>query len=407
MVTILLPKNPVAITWQGYFYTCLRAIIIPYRFGILLPISELETRTKTPIMSPKDIAQIRIIRQQISGTTFKTPKQIVGWMGAMQAQDVAMAKWALGIRLPGATEKSITAALDKGEILRTHVLRPTWHLVSANDIYWMLELTAPHIKVTARSRHKELELTEDVFRKSNTLIEKALRDHKQLTREEIIQLLEKAKIPASKERGSHLLFGAELDGIICSGAVKGNKQTYALLSERVPKTKTLPREEALEKLARIYFTSHCPATLQDFTWWSGLPIRDAKSAMEYIRKDFLEEKIGSETYWLPNSFSVPKMVPSAYLLPAFDELIISYKTREVILAFENQKQAFTLNGIFKPVVVVDGQGIGLWKRTVKKDRVHIETILFKPMTKKTKPLIEKAAVLYGNFSEKNVELIHA
>ncbi len=356
-------------------------------------------------MTLSDIATLRLQSQQIAGTKLKSPKEIVAWMGAMQAQDYHMSKWAIGTRLPNFTDIEIEKAIDKGEIIRTHLLRPTWHLVSAEDIYWMLELTAPHVKSSVNSFNKMLELTDSIFSKSNRIIEKALSGGNHLTREEIMVLLEKAKISTHSFRSTHLMFHAELNGIVCNGARKGKNHTYALLAKRVPKQKKLSRDEALAKLAKRYFTSHCPATLNDFRWWSGLPAKDARNALEMVKKDFISEKIGEETYLLTNNFSIPKKEnASVYLLPAFDEFLISYKDRSASFPFGNHKKVLTNNGIFRPVVVINGHVTGTWKRMVKKDTVLIETDLFQPHTKPTKALIKNAANKFGKFLDKKIAL---
>ena len=356
-------------------------------------------------MTIKDIAIIRLASQQLAATKFKTAQEHAGWMGAIQAQDYAMSKWALGIRLPNSSDERIETAINKGEILRTHVMRPTWHLVSAENIYWMLELTAPRILPILNSRNKNLELSEAIYQKSNKLIEKALANEKQLSREELMVFLQKAKIVTDDIRASHLMMRAELEGIVCSGEVLNKTQTYALLSNRIPKTKALTKEKALAKLAYIYFTSHFPATVQDFIWWSGLSVKDGKAALEMIQKDLISEKISSETYWFTNSFSLPQKVdPSVYLLPAFDEYIISYKDRSACLSTENLRKALTNNGIFKPVILVNGQAAGIWKRTLKNDKVVIETEFFKPLPKSILPLFEKTTVDYGKFLNKKIEI---
>ena len=358
-------------------------------------------------MTLADISNIRMISQQITTTKFKYVKDIVGWMGAMQAQDYAMAKWAIGIRLPGSTDKEIETAIDNGEIIRTHLLRPTWHFVSAEDIYWLLELTAPRIKASLRSRHKELELTESLVTKSNNLIREALAGGNHLTREELISKLEKAKISTDKNRMSHIMLRAELDGIACSGATKDNKRTYALLDERVPKPGNLTRETALKKIAEKYFSSHSPATLQDFTWWSGLSAGDAGNALEMVKSNLVSEKEGKKTYWLTNSFSIPKTTNySLNLLPAFDEFIISYKDRSASLSLVNNKKVVSENGIFRPVIVMNGQVTGLWKRTIKKEKVMVETDFFRPPDKLVNNLIEKEAAAFGNFLGKKPEVKH-
>jgi hypothetical protein len=206
-------------------------------------------------MTLTDITNMRLPAQQISQSKFKTPKKIVSWMGAMQAQDYAMSKWAVGIRLQGSTQTEIEKAIDSGKIIRTHVLRPTWHLISSVDIYWMLELTAPHIKVLMRSQEKKLELTESVYAKSNIIIEKALQKSEMLTRKELMTELRKAKIDTSDIRAAHLMFRAEIEGIVCNGIPKENMQTYSLLSERVEKkTKPLTRKRRRQNLQKYILT---------------------------------------------------------------------------------------------------------------------------------------------------------
>jgi hypothetical protein len=321
------------------------------------------------------------------------------------AQDYYMAKWAIGVRLPGSTDRQIQTAIDKGQIIRTHLMRPTWHFVSPDDIYWMLQLTAPQIKSSLKSREKELGLTETIFKKSNTIIQKALRE-KHLTREELMADLTKAKIATDNNRSSHLLLRAELEGIICSGAARGINRTYALLEKIVPKIKTLSQEEALAKLAEKYFFSHCPATLQDFIWWSGLSVVNAKHALEMIKSSLISEKIGPQTYWFLNSFSTPITAgKSGYLLPAYDEFMISYKDRSASLNFENNKKSISSNGIFNPVIVMNGQVTGLWKRTIKNDRIIVETEFFRPHNKKELSLIKKASIEFGNFLNKKTEVL--
>jgi hypothetical protein len=355
-------------------------------------------------MNISEISKIRLVRQQIAGTKFRTAKDIVGWMGAMQAQDYSMAKWAIGVRLPGETEKNVEAALDNGEIIRTHLLRPTWHFVSADDIYWILELTAPHIKNSLKFRSKSLELNDDVYKKSNKVIEKALRGENHLTRKELLKILQKAKINTDGQRGPHIILRAELDGILCNGKKRLKKQTYALLEERVPESNTFSRDEALSKLALKYFTSHSPATIKDFVWWSGLPVNDAKHALEMIKKDFFSEKIGTQTYWLSNSFSIPKNYKdSIYLLPAYDEFLISYKDRSAAIPVENNKKAISNNGIFRATIVRNGKVIGIWKRLTRKNKVKIKTEFFQPPMQVIPHLLKKPLKALETFLENHLE----
>ena len=298
-------------------------------------------------MTLKEISNTRLVSQKIAVPELKSVKDIVSWMGAIQAQDYPMAKWAIGVRMSDPSEKRIESSLDKGEILHIHVLRPTWHFISSDDIYWMLHLSAQKIKSSLRSRHKELELTESVITKTSGIIEKALSNGLSLTRDELATEFHNTKIKTDANRLSHLLFRAEMDGIVCSGPMKNNKLTYSLLYERVPHKNDLSRDESLAALAKRYFLSRCPATLEDFAWWSNLSITDARKAIDFVRSDFFPETIGSSTYWLPYSFpTAGSGTNSVHLLPAFDEFLISYKDRNISLSLIHNKKTVTDNGIF-------------------------------------------------------------
>lgn len=357
-------------------------------------------------MNLNDIAHLRLANQQITKSKFKTAAEVVSWLGAIQAQDYSMSKWAVGVRLPGSTDKSVESAISSGEIIRTHVLRPTWHLVSAADVHWMLELSAPQIKSLARSRDKELGLTEEAFNRSNSIIEKALRDGQHFTREEMVKLLAVAGFVNDNNRVSHLLMRAEIEGIIASGSVKNGKQTYALLADRIPKIKTLKRDEAAAKLARRYFTSHGPATLKDFIWWSGLPVKECRQAIEDIKSGFISETFGDETYWFAPSVTAPEIEKNhGVVLPAFDEFIISYKSRTASLPFENHIRAVLINGIFRPVIVHNGKVIGIWKRSVKNDKIFLETEYFGSPDELIKDKMTAAFASYAHFIGKTPEII--
>jgi len=355
-------------------------------------------------MTELEIAQYRLQSQRIAKTEHKTAKEIVGWMGAMQAQDFAMSKWAIGARLPNATDKQVEKAFNDGDILRTHVMRPTWHLVSADDIYWMLELTATRIKAITKVRDIALGIDESIYAKTNAILEKSLSGGKQLTSDELKVIFENEKIDTNENRFYHYMMQAEIDAVVCSGAVKNKKQTYALLSERVPKVQRFSKDESLTKLAERYFKSHGPATLKDFVWWSGLTVSDARKGLESVKDKFISEIIDSETYWFESSIHNFTSDNSAvYLLPAFDEFIISYKNRNAIISPEHQTLAFSSNGIFRPLIVVDGQVIGIWKRTNKKNSTVIEPTFFKSKNI-SKTLIKKAINSYCIYLEKPVEM---
>jgi len=349
------------------------------------------------------ISNARLFSQKIAKTEFKTAKEIVSWMGATQAQDYSMAKWAVGLRLGDSDEKSIESSFNKGEIIRTHVLRPTWHFVIPDDIFWMIKLSAPKIQSSLKSRHKQLELSEAIINKTNSIIENALGNGINLTREELAGEFHKSGINTDENRLSHLLFCAELEGIICSGPLKSKKHTYSLLSDRVPKKKELSRDESIAELAKRYFTSHCPATIQDFAWWSNLSLTEIRKAIDSVKSDFITDTTVSGQFLYPNSYSEPYKA-SAYLLPAYDEFLISYKDRSSSLSLVNNRKAVSDNGIFYPPVVVNGQVSGLWQKTIQKEKVIVTLNLFQLFKESAMKLIEKKAIYIGNFLNKKSEI---
>jgi hypothetical protein len=349
------------------------------------------------------ISALRLKNQQLISSKCNSAKGVVTFMGAMQAQDNNMVKWAIGQRWPGSVEQQIDTAIDKGEIIRTHLLRPTWHYVSPDDIHWILKLTAPRIKSAMKSRDKELELTEQIYNKCNSIFEKELYEQGHSTRDELVRILTASKIKTNENRASHIFMRAELEGIICSGKQKNKKQTYALLSERAPNAKTLHPHEALAQLAQRYFISRGPATLQDFTWWSGLSAVEAKQALNSVQSNFDSETINGQVYWFTSTIDLLPTGNNVFVLPAFDEFLISYKDRTASLPKELNPKAVLINGMFRPVVIVDGQVVGIWNRTIKTDRVLIETKLFQPIHNVIKVEVEKAFANYAAFIDKKME----
>lgn len=353
-------------------------------------------------MKLADISLLRLHNQHVSQPQFSQPRELAAWMGALQAQDAVMVKWAVGLRLVAGTEQTVNSALDAGEILRTHVLRPTWHLVAREDIRWMLALTAPQIRTLTKTRHKDLGLTEAIFSKSRKLIEKFLRDGNHAKREELIPALNRAGINTDENRASHIFMELELDGLMCSGKMQSGKQTFALLDERAPQMKSFDKGEALALLAERYFQSHGPATLDDFAWWSGLSKADSKRALELVKPKFVSEVVEGKTYWLSAAALKPDKKVTAYILPAYDEFIISYTDRSATLTFENHKRAVSVNGIFNPTIVVNGETIGTWKRTLKKDSVILEMEYFGKPSAAEQQLVNACTRWYAEFLGKTI-----
>ena len=276
-------------------------------------------------------------------------------------------------------------------------MRPTWHFVAPEDTRWMLDLTTPRVRSALAFRHRQLELDKKIFIKSAKVITGALVGGKQLPRPLIISLLNEAKIVTDEQRFVHIMMELELEQLVCSGGRDGKQFSYALLDERVPKTGTITRDEALAKLMLRYFTSHGPATLHDFTWWSGLTITDAKAGLQSVKDKLLNEDFEGSTYWFAgHQKDIPKNI-AAFLLPNYDEYIISYKDRSASIELSNIKKADPRGTIFNHTIVINGKIEGLWKHTFKKNKVEIEASPFKPFNKIQQKAVETAGKKYAKF----------
>ncbi len=347
-----------------------------------------------------DIARQRLHNQHISQQMFEEPSDVVQWLGAVQAQDYAAAKWAVGLRMQNAADDDIEQAFTKGAILRTHVMRPTWHFVSPTDIRWLLVLTAPRVKAVMVYYDRQLELDDAVFLRSHAALTKALQDGRQLTRTELASILQQVGIAAKNgQRLAHLMMRAELDGIICSGARRGKQFTYALLDERVPQSRMLEHDEALAEFVRRYFTSHGPATLQDFVWWSGLTAAEAKVGLDMNASQLLHETVDNQIYWFSESMTLAEGTSqTAYLLPNFDEYTVGYKDRSILLdSLHMNKVDARGSSLLNNVIVLDGRVVGTWKRTLKKDEVLVTLNPFTSLSKAEKDVVAASVEQYGAF----------
>jgi hypothetical protein len=350
-------------------------------------------------MTNATLAYQRLFNQRISTRPFDQPVEAVQWLVAAQAQDFAGAKWALGLRMRAATDSMVEQAFNDGAILRTHVLRPTWHFVSPADIRWLLALTAPRVHALNAAYYRKLELDGDMHRRSTMALEQALGGGNQLTRDELRGVLEQAGITTAGElRMSYLLMRAELDGVICSGARRGKQFTYALLHERAPQARHLERDQALAELVLRFFLSRGPATAHDFAHWSGLTVADTKAGLEAVKSQLEHEQLDGQTYWRsPSTPALPDRPPAALLMSIYDEYISGYKDRSAMVAPSYGAKLQALGNALTAIIVVDGQVVGTWKRTLKKDAVVVTTDLFRALTQAERQALAIAIDQYAAF----------
>jgi hypothetical protein len=356
-------------------------------------------------MTSLDIACKRLYNQQIASRTLKRPAQVIAWMGAVQAQDYLGALWAVGLRARNANEENVERAIADKSIVRTWPMRRTLHFVAAADVGWMLDLLMPRAIAGNAGLYKLLELDDRVLSRCKELFVSALQGGKQLPRDAMYRLLEAARIPTTGGRGLHIITRLAQEGIICFGTREGKQQTFALLDEWAPKAKKMARDEALAELTRRYFTSHGPATLRDFIWWSGLRTAEARIGLEMVKPHLVQEVYDGQTFWLASSMPAAKYAsPTAYLLPAFDEYTVAYKDRSAVLNPLHTKQVNTGNGILFPTIVMDGQIVGTWKRTLKKSAVVITPSFFARLNEGEMRAFAAAASRYGEFLDQAVIL---
>lgn len=352
-----------------------------------------------------DIARQRLARTFLANRPWSTGRDVVRALGAVQAQDYDGAKWALSQRTVGATDESIEREFAEGRILRTHVMRPTWHFVDPADIRWMLSLTAPRVMATMASYDRKLELNGTVFRRSHAALTRALRDGTHLTRTELKAVLAKAKVgPLGVQRTAHLMMRAELDAVICSGPRRGKQFTYALLDERVPPAAPLERDEALLELTRRYFRGRSPATAHDFGWWSGLAMADVRRGIDLARDDLELVTIDGKSYWVDSEpASRPK--PSAHLLPNYDEFFIGHRDRSAIGVRLNSVKAVTGgNALIANVIAMDGQLVGGWRRTLGTDRIRLDLQILTRLSAAEQKRLLSAVHRYEAFAGRTVEV---
>ncbi|HEU4325574.1 MAG TPA: winged helix DNA-binding domain-containing protein [Roseiflexaceae bacterium] len=352
------------------------------------------------------IAYERLHHQRLAANQLDQPAAVVQWLGAVQAQDYAGAKWSIGMRLRAATDDDVEQAFDQGALLRTHLLRPTWHFVVPEDIHWLLALTAPRVHALNAPYYRKLGLDDALYGRIVDVLTAALRDGKQLTRDELRRMFDQAGIAtAGALRMSYMLMRAELDGILCSGPRSGKQFTYMLLKARVPQARQLTREAALAELARRYFLSRGPATVHDFAKWSGLTVADARAGLEAVKSDLRHKQVEGQTYWLPATTEATGTgAPQVYLLSIYDEYLSGYKERSAVIDPDHSARLVALGNDLTAVVVIDGLVVGVWKRRLSSHGVVISVTPFRPLSQEEREAVALAAERYGAFLQLPVSL---
>ncbi|WP_227378831.1 winged helix DNA-binding domain-containing protein [Haladaptatus halobius] len=349
-------------------------------------------------MDAEHIARWRMHNQRLSGRPFTSAEETVHWLGAVQSQDFGPAKWSIGVRTDDITDADLDRAYADGTILRTHLLRPTWHFVLPEDIEWILKLTAPRIHVHNGHRYRRLRLTEDVRMRSRRLIKRAVEGGDHLTRAELEDVLRHGGIDTTGQRLPYLLMDAEVAGIVCSGRPDGKKHTYALLDDRAPSARTLSRDDALANLVSRFFTSHGPATEKDLQSWSSLTLAEIRRGIAMVESELERDVIGERSYWYVGRRPDHELTtPIAHFLQGYDEYFMGYSQSRDVVDASGIAQASAEEVSFKGEVILDGQRTGHWRRAVRNETVTFDVVVYRPLEREQRAAVKAAADRFGAF----------
>jgi hypothetical protein len=349
-------------------------------------------------MKAADILRLRLERQGLARPTFARPEEVVSWFGAVQAQDYLGSLWALGLRTAKATESAVEAAESRRAIVRTWPMRGTLHFVAAADARWMTRLLAPRVIARHSARWKrEFGVDARMIARADEVVAHALEGGKRLSRNAVYDALESRRIRTGGSRGRHLLLCLAMQGRVCLAGRDGKQHTFALLDEWLPKSRHLEGEAALAELARRYFTSHGPATPRDFAWWSGLSLKEAKSALGGASTSLTKIAGDGVDYWWHDDGKrrIAKPAgPQVRLLPAYDEYTVGYHDRSSLV---DGRAPVSKMSLLSPAMLIDGRVAGSWTRVLGTKGAVLRAKPTRKLSARETTALRAAARSYGDF----------
>ena len=357
----------------------------------------------------REVARLRLAAQRLVGQPARSPVEAVRCMLALQAQDYPGVKWSVGLRTAGGTDADVVAACDAGEIVRSWPLRGTLHMVAADDLGWMLDLTAVRATASAAKRRDVLGITLADIERARELAIEAMPGRAALTRAALLAAIERGGVSTGGQRGYHLLWYLAQTGTLVLGPTSGAQQTFARLDAWVASPRRLERDEALGELAARFFTSHGPALAEDLARWSGLPLRDVRRGIAVAGAGLAVRVLGARSYLVGAEVADAAPEPAGLLLlPGFDEYLLGYRDRSAVLAPEH---ADTIvpggNGMFRSTIVIDGEVAGTWARRVGARATTVQPEPFGALSPSHRAALARAAERYGRFLGRRVEVAPA
>ncbi len=346
-----------------------------------------------------DLTAHRLHNQGLLGASFDTPEDVVRGNVAVQAQDYPGAKWSLGQRVNGVSDVDLDRLLDGGRILRTHVMRPTWHFVLPEDLPWLLALTAPRVHAANRARYRELELDDTTLERGREVVEREIADVGPRTRPELGDALAASGIDPAGQRLAYLVMYAELEAAIVSGPLRGKQHTYARFDDRVPPGRERDRDEALTELVVRYMRSHGPATPHDVAWWSGLTVTDARRGLEMAGDRLARSEIDGVTWWHDADLPDARLdAPTVHLLQPWDEYVVGFRNHQPVWIPEIRAMQSPKGALWNAsLIAVDGVVRGGWRRKMSARDVRISLILPHELDAAHSAALDSEASRYGAF----------
>jgi hypothetical protein len=337
---------------------------------------------------------------RLAGDRFTSPVEVVRHHLAMQAQDYAPAKWSIGQRSDGLVDADVDRAVADGVIVRTHVLRPTWHFVAREDLRWLMSLSGPRVQQGNASRQRQLGLDAKTLGRAERTIVRALDGGERRTRDQLAEILDRARIDREGQRMPYILMHLELEAVIGSGGLDGKRQTYALLDGRVPASPAMDRDEAVVQVVRRYLGSHAPASVKDMSWWSGLTMSDLRRALDDLGDEVRSEEARDLTLWsLASSEPRPSPARGTHFLQTYDELVVGYtESRFLEDPWKEFAKAAWMERSFPSGLLLFGDRVGgHWRRTIERNGVRIEAHLYEEPPRAATRALDAAADEFGRF----------